>query len=483
MSEVMVSMPRIEGGMSLHQDKSGAIRIGGGWRPVYERLMHRRGPLDAVQLAQHISVDSGLSHGFAALKAFENAAGILPTPNGLALREVLHACALMHAHIRHIYMRVLPDYLPPSEGLNNDSIRKTAHTPAWRSLNFAHPFSAIEKTQLFDSIHQAQLVLRVLQRILAMLGGRFPIAMCLVPGGVTTPLTAHLMLQIGTMLEQVARFVESHFEPDIQLIVTRFPALLTSGRGVKTLFSAGNKVGEANVNPALFSSGILRNGKLSALQGTPEESVAHARYQMAKQALETGVLTMPDATKLGAISWVKSPRWQGKSAESGPAARLAVAFSTDKNQSAFSWGRDLVKQMKNPIFEINTIGGRLLAILGETMVVLRHSQAQLQSLDPDRKVMVEGETFSKVSAEGVGEVESPAGAVRHWVVFERGRIVFYDIISASTWHGGAMDETGQRSPLETALNETPRNLRLDKDVRLCSQIIHSFAFSMSDAIH
>jgi Ni,Fe-hydrogenase I large subunit len=52
-------------------------------------------------------------------------------------------------------------------------------------------------------------------------------------------------------------------------------------------------------------------------------------------------------------------------------------------------------------------------------------------------------------------VETPRGALGHWVKIEDRRVDHYQVVDASTWNGSPRDGTGRRGPLEEALIGTP----------------------------
>ena len=103
----MASQPlrirRIEGGMELERTDEGAIRIRGGAPRIFERMLLRKHPQDAVYLTQQISADSGISHALAFLNAWESAGKVSLPRNAEILREILHLLSMLHAHLRQFY--------------------------------------------------------------------------------------------------------------------------------------------------------------------------------------------------------------------------------------------------------------------------------------------------------------------------------------------------------------------------------------------
>ncbi|MEE8434622.1 MAG: nickel-dependent hydrogenase large subunit, partial [bacterium] len=79
--------------------------------------------------------------------------------------------------------------------------------------------------------------------------------------------------------------------------------------------------------------------------------------------------------------------------------------------------------------------------------------------------------------------EGPAGAIQHRLILENGRIAHLSIISSSTWNGAPSDERNQTGPIEMALKKGDFDLNRISDQLPMSRVVHSFAFSMSDAVH
>ena len=114
MAAIGLNLSRVEGGMVLVQEDSGAIRVSVPPPRNVERLLAGRAPQDAVFLTQQISADSAVSHAVAAVAAYEAVGEISVAPNGLLVRDLLHTLSLLHAGLRHFYFQNLPDYVPPA---------------------------------------------------------------------------------------------------------------------------------------------------------------------------------------------------------------------------------------------------------------------------------------------------------------------------------------------------------------------------------
>ncbi len=485
-------LTRVEGGLLLEQGPDGQVRLRGQPPRGFEPRLIGRGPLEAVFLTQQISADAGISHALAALTAWEHAGRIPVAENGRQLRELLHGLSLAHAHLRHFYLTALPDYLPwssletyagPSEVLQDLRAElKDKPRQDWTRAGFEHPFSDAERNQLWEHRAHAVRQLGLLQHMLALLGGKYPVAMSLVPGGMNISLSAQTLLKLRGYLAEVRRFLEEQTLEDGLLIVKRYPVLKGLGRGVPDLLCTGSGEDEAAVEGALFPSGVLLADRLEPFAPVATESIRSAFYRVAPQGDPSGTVTVPQPDKEGAYSWIKAPRYQGKAMETGPLARLVVTYLSGARMSHPELVDQLEQQLGVSIRRGNTVAGRLLARLGELGALLERAETLLDQIDPAQPTVLNETPPFRVSGEGLALLEAPAGALQHRLILQRGRIVHYDIVTANTWNGSPQDEQKQAGSLETALNQVPLNLSEAGAQRTAARIVHSFAFSTTDAV-
>jgi hydrogenase large subunit len=487
-----LSLTRVEGGMALEQGADGHIRPRTQPPREFERRLIGRGPLEAVFLSQQIGADTGIGHALAALTAWEHAGAVPVAENGRQLRELLHTFAFAHAHVRHFYLTELPDYLPwstladyegPTE-LLQELRAGLAEKPRqdWSRLGFEHPFTPAERDRLWEHRSEALRQLAILQRMLAMLGGKYPVAMSLVPGGVNVALSENTLLRLRGYLAELRRFQEERALEDSLLVLRRYPNLKTLGRGVPDLLCTGSGEDEAALEAALFPSGVLLADRLEPFAVVATESIAKAYYRIPLQGDTSGMATLPQPGKEGAYSWIKAPRYQGKPMETGPYARLVVTYLSGARMSRPELVDELERQLGGSIRRSNAVGGRMVARMGELGALLDRAETLLDQIDPAQPTVSADIDPFAVSGEGLALLESPAGALQHRVILERGRIAHYDIVSPSTWNGAPQDEQNQPGALEAALNRDGLNLAEGSGQRNAARIVHSFAFSASDAV-
>jgi len=303
-----------------------------------------------------------------------------------------------------------------------------------------------------------------------------------VPGGLNVTLTEQTLLKLRGYLAEVRRFLEEQALDDGMLLLRRYPALKALGRGVPDFLCTGSGEDEAAVEGALFPSGVLLADKLEPFAPVATESIQYAFYRIPPQGASSGMATVPQPDKAGAYSWIKAPRYQGKPMETGAFPRLVITYLSGVRMARPELVDELEKQLGGSIRQGNTVGGRLVARLGELAAIVERAETLLDQIDPAQPTVSRDIDPFHATGEGLALLESPAGSLQHRMILERGRIAHYDVISPSTWNGAPLDEQKQAGSLETALNRSPLNLADAAQQRTASRIVHSFAFSTTDAV-
>lgn len=505
MSLLRIAIPRVEGGLVLVQDAQGLIRLQTAAPRGLEALLSGRTILDVLQLVQLCGADTGVHHALAALRAWERAGEVELLPAGQVLRRVLEALAIVHAQLRHFYFSALPDYLPPQSLAGyrggDPELRAAAKRSAQRSpsdrqaQNFPHAFSPAEVQRLWENQREALRALHALQGMLARLGGKYPVVMTFVPGGMATRLEPQLLLQLRHGLEATHYAVTQLLPADCELLLQRYGVLHALGPGPPALLSAGMDGVE---DQAFFVAGIVRGERINGAErreriddaaGQPgleafstaySESIAQAFYRPAPA--QATVRAIVDAQKAGAVSWIKAPRLRG-TLESGPIARSVVAHFARQSGAWPERAGLLVERLKRPVHALNTAGGRLLAGAWEARDLLLRVASLLETLTPGMPTAPARASTPALTGESYGHAEAAAGTVAHRVHWKAGRVTSYDIIAPSAWNGSSRAEDGAAGPLEQALNAGSHSLASKAEARICARIVHSFRFSASDATH
>jgi Ni,Fe-hydrogenase I large subunit len=213
------------------------------------------------------------------------------------------------------------------------------------------------------------------------------------------------------------------------------------------------------------------------------ESIERAYYRLARAKTAGSAVVEPAPDKDGAYSWIKAPRVGGAAVETGAIARLAIVQLSGVHGRSAGAAELVQDQIGATPSEANTVGGRMLARLGELDLALRRCQEILRIFEVGHPTVDDSGDPFEATGDGVGYMESPSGSIRHRVILEDGVIRHYEIIGASTWNGSCRDKEGVSGALETALANRGAQNDEAMDRLAASRVVQSFAFSTSDAVH
>ena len=163
-------------------------------------------------------------------------------------------------------------------------------------------------------------------------------------------------------------------------------------------------------------------------------------------------------------SWVKAPRYDDTPLETGPLARLLVAYVN---------GQPDVKAAVDPA--ATALGGGQTALFGTL-------EDNLASGD---LAVVDASSWDPMSwpdpAQGWSLGEGPRGAVGHWVSIRNRVVERYQVVDGSTWNASPRDATGTRGPLEAALLDT--HVADPGQPLELLRVVHSFNPCAACAVH
>ena len=248
------------------------------------------------------------------------------------------------------------------------------------------------------------------------------------------------------------------------------------------MISAGTIGDETGPAASLFPKGVWNDAKLEPLQPRIFEQIRNAFYRVPTGAAGSNGALEFAPRKEGAYTWIKAPRYLDRTMETGPLARLVITHRAGSRSHTVGVVEQIEALLRAPLAEANTVGGRILAGLGELVPLLEYAENLLAQLTPGQPSVTSPEMPETLSGEGTGRIDAPAGMLQHRMVIEKGRIAHADIISPSTWNGSSRGERGETSGLEIALNGPAPDLRTQAGRLTASRIVHSYLFSASDAV-
>lgn len=456
-----------------------------------ENILRGRDPRDAVVITQRICGVCPQSHGIAAVRCLDDAFGIdqkIPA-NGVLMRNLIQGAHDVQDHILHFYHLAALDYVDitavaaysgadPVLNSLKEFVARGEPAPFLPRYEGDYRFSAELNRELAAHYVQALEIRRKGHEMVALLGGKIPHSVGVVPGGVTEEPTVDKIASFLWRLRELQHFVDNVYLPDVLAVAKTYPEYLEMGRGCGLLLSYG-----AYPEPGgqgLFAAG-LTNEKLEYEPldaGKIAEDVSHAWYEGAEQKHPAKGETSPHPAKEGAYSWLKAPRYGGRVCEVGPLAHVAVSYAAGRPRvrELVDWALGELGATPAQLF---SAAGRHLARALATKLIAEALERWLLQLRPGQPV--QAEYLLPQQASGMGLTEAARGALGHWIRIEDYKIAGYQCVVPTTWNGSPRDAAGQPGALEQALTGLPVK---DQDNPLeVVRVVRSFDPCIACAVH
>lgn len=490
-------LTRIEGHLavrlSVDDGKVSSAQCSGEMFRGFEQILQGRSPLDAQQIIQRICGVCPVSHGLASVFAQEAAYGISVPQNGHLIRNIILASNYINSHITHFYHLSALDFVDVSEVLNyqgKDSL--LLNIKSWAQDEFASttlfpaaPFlpqyagTYLQSTELNLGVlknYFVALEMRALShQLISLFGGKMPHVASLVPGGVTEKVDAKKIAASHAKLQKLENFIRTSYKQDVLAVASEFSEYFSSGKGYDNYlaFEAFKENGPSS--SPLFPEGVLTGGNLESLSVSAiEERVAYSRYTDTSNRH----ITIPDAEKKDAYSWIKAPRYNGLPMEVGPLARILIAYK-QKDPATLTAVNSFLATTGRSLDDLNSCMGRHVARYLELEIVVKKCGEWIAALNPNEPT---AHPFNiPRSAQGEGLVEAPRGALGHWIEIKNHKISRYECIVPTTWNCSPKDDAETFGPMEYALKGTAI---ADADNPIeAARIIRSFDPCLACAVH
>ena len=419
----------------------------------FEIILKGRDPRDASHYTQRICGVCPISHGMAAALNLEAAFGVQPPANGRILRNLILAANYIQSHVLHFYHLAALDYIDAS---TVPAVNMPPWTPRYSSPDLVTGAAA---ARLVDHYVQALAIRRKAHQMGAIFGGRMPSSPTLVPGGCTETVTAAAVTNYRNLLTELRTFIDTIYVPDVLQVAGLFPDYYSIGAGCGNLLAYG--VFDLNTagTQKLLARGRYTGGQLAAVDTAQiKEYVKYSWYSSGTGLNPSAGLTTPSATKAGAYSWLKSPRYQDKVHEVGPLARMYVNGD-----------------YRHGISVLDRIAARAL----EAQKVANAANTWLDQLVPGQPVYTYGAIPATAKSQGL--TEAPRGALGHWMDISASKIARYQIVTPTNWNASPKDDLGQMGPIEQALMGTPV-ADINNPIELL-RVVHSFDPCLSCSVH
>ena len=374
---------------------------------------------------------------------------------------------------------------------------------------------------------------REIVKVHAIVGGKNPHPNYLV-GGVPCPINMSDTGAQGIMINQVwmnflrdvakstIRFIDEVYYPDLMAMQAYYKDWYKIGGGLanKNLLCYGDFPAYANdmsEKSLVMPNGAVIDGKFDQILPVDlkdpnqiKEFVDHSWYSYPKP--DEGLhpwegITDPnfDLGKAGVdyegtktdikwlttnarYSWIKAPRWNGHAMETGPLARMVVAYAKKMPRQKELVDRALA-QAGVPVEALFSTLGRTLCRGLEAKMCAQLMLEYVDELEANIKAgdevaanmdKWEPSTWPK-ECKGVGQCEAPRGALGHWCVIKDGVIENWQAVVPTTWNASPRDTKGQLGAYEAALLGTPVAVA-DQPLEIL-RTIHSFDPCLACATH
>lgn len=473
---------RIEGHLAiethLEGDQVTAAKVAGRMYRGFEQLLLDRHPVDAARITQRICGICHEVHGIAASVALEDLYGLVPTSNGLILRELILGLHLVTDHIFHFYQLSLPDYIDFShldryQG-KDDRVRKIDRLFKNSAGTFSNAGTA---DALNNSSLTVEMALAYAEAVdvrktagsgLASLGGKVPFCHSILPGGLTTEITSDRLMNYANALDRTMDFVLRYYLPQALQLAEHFGQYFSMGQSHGNFYGNG---GFTLHKEPLYTAGVLRS------DGSREPAL----FERIEEVVDASYLDAsgkPDPQKDGAYSWVKAMLYGGAPMEVGPLARLAV-----NQDQAF---KTMLKQFNQNSIR-SSVMSRILARAHEAKTLCLYLQELLPSYQLEKPTIDPPDMLAKPTGTGQGMSIAARGALNHQVTSKDGKVTGYRLQVPSAWNFGPT-VNGQRGTVEEALTGTRIQSARGKETQASDaieigRIVRSFDPCLACAIH
>jgi len=491
---------RIEGHMKVEAVLDGGrvkdARCAGTLFRGIENILVGRHPLDAVRLTQRVCGVCPMIHGTASAMSLDAALGVadkIPA-NGRIVRNLLLGGNYLQSHILHFFalgaldfvdVTAAADYAGADSSLKavRSFIERQALSPFFPRYEGDYRLDKKTNVDLVRAYLKALEVRRVCHEMLVVFGGKMPHSVAVVPGGVTSDVTADKIAAFMGKLREVRAFIDDVYLPAVFTVAGKYADYFDIGQGCRRWLSYGVFDQDTAADPLarrrFLPQGLVQGGKLAAVEvGRIREEVAHSRYADECALPPADGKTVPQPSKDGAYSWIKAPRYDGAPAEVGPLARAMAGYV---GASAAIKGPidQALKAAGLKADQLASVLGRHLARALEAQAVASAMMDWLVGLKPGEPAAVP--LVIPEESRGAGLVDGPRGALGHWISI-RGKVIErYQLVVPTTWNGSPRDAQGQPGPVEQALIGT--KVRDPENPFEIVRIVRSFDPCLACAVH
>lgn len=531
---VIDPITRIEGHLraEVEIDEEGIVKeayVSGQLFRGIEIILKDRDPRDAGLLAGRICGVCTNSHFRGAVSTVEDAYSIVAPKNAEIIRDLMSLALFIQDHVTHFYHLHLLDFVDVTKALEADPkvTSKTAHIYSAKPYANSHTHYVYVKEKLAKFVKSGRLgpfsngywghndykltpeenllllshYLEALKfqtdisKAIAIFGSKTPHPQTIVVGGITAVadmLNPQRLNDFIFILKEGKGFIDRAYLPDMKLLATAYKEEIKagSGRSIGNFLSVGGYCFD-NEN-LLFENGVIYGHDFENIEAFDEhkitEEVERAWYKDDEPYYtdlnEDGTLKTANAEDK--YSWIKAPRYDGKTMESGPLARVMISYKQG-NKFIKPFVDEFLTFCDLELMDLSSTVGRNAARAIETAYISEYIFKFINRLVENIKYY-DTETWTKYTFESLPKeakgrtfLEVPRGVLSHFINIEDQKIKNYQVIAPTTWNASPKDRKDQRGPYEEALI----GIKLDDPSRPLEvlKVLHSFDPCLACAVH
>jgi len=479
-------LPRIEGNLRVvlsETDPENLVHLESGRSLHTKEMLVGKYPLESIELTQRLSAKSSVAHAIASVMALENYLQLDPTPTALQIRNVLIQLSTLYSHIHHFYWEVLPEYL------NATHFKGNAH----QFLKYYIGYTPLKKKsgdlsksvgqKLISKIPMAFEVLNILQKVLTLPTGKFPVIMNMIPGGLTNPsFNRVLIMEMVRYLEGIKFFVEEEWPGAVKLLIqNRSESVRIYKKKVNLLSFGSLPSGTIKDQYAHYSDGVLIDGKLEPVNELKITESLDSTYFLPFDKITAKASKRFDLKKEDARTWLIGARYDTETMLTGALSRMLVTHFGGGNLGISDRISQMLDDLGLTTESPNCIATRLLAEVFEGRLYLKSVMGILLDVDVDAPLNRKTPFDFSNNGTGVGKIESPGGALLHQVYIDNNKITQYRIVSPVNWNFSPSDASGKMGIVETELNKLLESEKLS--LERARRILYSYNTQILDGTH
>ncbi len=533
---VIDPITRIEGHLRVEMEvEDGAVTdawVSGGAFRGMELVVQDRTPEDAAQIVQRICGVCPVSHAHASSIAAEQAYGITISNNARIIRNLIEGAQFLHSNILWFYNLAALDYVNPLNALDADAaaaydLAQTAGTSTnsdlielqeklttfanngqlsifsgnWFESEGGQGYKLPPELDLICTAHylEALKMQAKASEVAALLGGKMPHIMTLIPGGTSFVPTDQKLDDLNAMVNEIYDWVSTTMVPDTLAIAPYYADALEFGKGCGRYIVWGVFEGAGwpykddyieQMKNRYMPMGVLdeRFSVSDVDESLITEYMGHSWYQGSSTYQSPYFTTNADFTAYDVddrYTWVKCPAYDGKPMEAGSMARVFAAYKREvpfivENVDAVS---KALGARTGDLSAFESTLGRTAIRQVETLYVAQLMKDWTTELI-EALASGDSEYFRepmRTTGSGTGFWEAPRGALYHSEEVKGGKVKGYQIIIPSTWNLAPINEDGEHGPLEQALIGVPVT---DMEMPINAlRTVHSFDPCTACAVH